>query len=95
MIWSVANPAAPKQLAVLAEHRNRVRSVAFSPVTDNLATGGFDQQTIIWQIVTGETNPGESPIQLACRLAGRNLTPEEWKRYFPGEDYRKTCPNLP
>ncbi|MBM2848373.1 MAG: repeat protein [Anaerolineales bacterium] len=95
MIWSVANPAAPKQLAVLAEHRNRVRSVAFSPVTDYLATGGFDQQTIIWQIVTGEANPGETPIQLACRLAGRNLTPEEWKRYFPGEDYRKTCPNLP
>lgn len=27
----------------------------------------------------------------ACRLANRDLTPEEWARYVPDEPYRKTC----
>ena len=32
----------------------------------------------------------------ACRLAGRNLTREEWARYLPpGEPYRATCPQWP
>lgn len=30
----------------------------------------------------------------ACRVAGRNLTTEEWQRYFPGEPYRETCPGV-
>ena len=32
----------------------------------------------------------------ACRLAGRNLTREEWESYIPqGEPYRATCPQWP
>ena len=34
-------------------------------------------------------------IDLARAAAGRNLTTDEWKRYFPGEKYRKTFPDLP
>jgi WD40 repeat protein len=34
-------------------------------------------------------------IDLACRTAGRNLSEEEWKTYFPGQSYRKTCGDLP
>jgi WD40 repeat protein/Flp pilus assembly protein TadD len=30
----------------------------------------------------------------ACRIANRNLTIEEWERYFPDEQYRKTCEDL-
>jgi hypothetical protein len=30
--------------------------------------------------------------QLACRIAGRNLTPAEWKEYLPGREYHRTCP---
>ena len=26
-----------------------------------------------------------------CAVAGRNLTQTEWKRYLPGEHYRRTC----
>jgi WD40 repeat protein len=33
--------------------------------------------------------------RLACDTAGRNLTDGEWKRYFPGQDYSSTCPDLP
>ena len=30
-----------------------------------------------------------------CRLAGRNLTPAEWRQYLPGEPYRQTCASMP
>ncbi|MGH9232675.1 MAG: hypothetical protein ACRD0R_04965 [Acidimicrobiales bacterium] len=34
--------------------------------------------------------------EAACRLAGRNLTREEWDNYIPqGELYRATCPQWP
>jgi WD40 repeat protein len=32
---------------------------------------------------------------MACSLAGRNLTRNEWARYLPNVGYRATCPNLP
>jgi WD40 repeat protein len=32
----------------------------------------------------------------ACRIAGRNLTRDEWERYMPhGEPYQATCPQWP
>ena len=30
-------------------------------------------------------------VSAACETAGRNLTREEWKRYFADEPYRRTC----
>jgi WD40 repeat protein len=29
--------------------------------------------------------------QIACRIAGRNLTRAEWDQYLPGREYRLTC----
>jgi WD40 repeat protein/DNA-binding SARP family transcriptional activator len=31
----------------------------------------------------------------ACRIAGRNLTHDEWTRFFPSRVYRATCPQWP
>lgn len=31
-------------------------------------------------------------MDVACRTAGRNLTHQEWRRFFPNADYRETCP---
>jgi hypothetical protein len=31
----------------------------------------------------------------ACTVAGRNLTRAEWGELFPGETYRRTCPQHP
>jgi len=31
----------------------------------------------------------------ACETAGRNLTRTEWASYFPGQPYRRTCPDYP
>ena len=31
----------------------------------------------------------------ACKAVGRNLIINEWERYFPNQEYRRTCENLP
>jgi conflict system STAND superfamily ATPase/WD40 domain-containing protein len=31
----------------------------------------------------------------ACKAVGRNFIINEWERYFPNQEYRKTCENLP
>ncbi len=31
----------------------------------------------------------------ACEIAGRNFMQTEWRQYFPGEEYRITCPQWP
>ncbi len=30
-----------------------------------------------------------------CSVLNRNFSGAEWKQYFPGQPYRRTCPNLP
>ena len=37
----------------------------------------------------------EDLIETTCLLAGRNLTTEEWQRYFQDKTYRQTCPQWP
>jgi hypothetical protein len=34
-------------------------------------------------------------VDLICRTANQNLTRTQWSFYFPNQDYRKTCPDLP
>lgn len=75
---------------VLIGHRNGVFSVAFNPEGGVLAsTGHYPTQILLWDV-----DP-ESWAERACRLANRNLTQEEWRRYFGEEAYRATCPELP
>jgi len=40
------------------------------------------------------STPDNDPslIALACRIAGRGLTPEEWALHLPDRRYRQTCP---
>jgi len=72
-------------------HDKEVILVAFSP--DGkwvLSYSGFLTTTLrvwLWR--------PEDLISLACSRLDRNLTPEEWGQYIPGEDYRRTCPELP
>lgn len=63
---------------------------AFSPDGRFLAVGGLDTLATLWDVDLG-TWRGR-----ACQIAGRNLTPEEWKTYLPpGTPYRPTCPQWP
>ena len=68
-----------------------VPSLAFRP--DGLAAATNDTAglgAVVWDL-----DP-EHWVTAACKIAGRNLTASEWKRYL-GElgDYRATCPDYP
>jgi hypothetical protein len=54
-----------------------------------MATGSGDGTVFLWDIDV------ESWKSRACRRANRNLTFEEWGRFFGEEPYRATCPELP
>jgi WD40 repeat protein/DNA-binding SARP family transcriptional activator len=43
-------------------------------------------------VLTWDLRP-QHLLDLACDLAGRNLTPEEWASYLGERPYRQTCPN--
>ncbi len=64
-----------------------VTGLAFSP-DNNILFSGTDAGTISrWNI--------EEWKQLACQLAGRNLTRAEWEQFFPNESYRASCEEFP
>jgi WD40 repeat protein len=48
-----------------------------------------DTAPILWEL-----DP-ERWAELACEIAGRNLTRDEWADYLPGRDYRTTCAEWP
>jgi hypothetical protein len=65
-----------------------VKYLVFSSDGKTLTSSG-ENETIQWDVDPEIYKP------LACRMANRSLTREEWKRYLGDEPYRKTCPNLP
>jgi WD40 repeat protein len=73
----------------LLGHADVVSSVAFSPNGKILASSSYDSTIILWDI-----DP-DSLIKRSCQRASRNFTRVEWERFFPGEEYRKTCEQWP
>jgi hypothetical protein len=48
-----------------------------------------DLDPVLWRV-----DPG-GWVNVACSLAGRNLTSAEWQHYLPDRTYRRTCPQYP
>jgi WD40 repeat protein/energy-coupling factor transporter ATP-binding protein EcfA2 len=96
-LWDIAaaNPAATA--TVLHGHDGPVMALVISNDNATLLTGSVDQTARIWSLPppdqSNEINaaPTTSLVNLACRTASRNLTQEEWGRFFAGQAYRKTC----
>ncbi len=88
-LWdlSAADPA--QDPLVLTGHASSVTAVAFSPDGQRLATASDDRSARLWRWRV------EDLIDLACRAAGRNLSVEEWQRYFADRPYRRTCERWP
>jgi hypothetical protein len=43
-------------------------------------------------VLTWDLRPGKL-VELACSLAGRNLTREEWREFVGDRPFRRTCPD--
>ena len=66
-----------------------VHAVAFSPDGTRVATGSDDGSARVWCADHGQL------IEQAMGRLTRNLTQQEWRRYFRDEPYRKTRADLP
>ncbi len=74
-------------VGILAAQQQAVQGVVFSPREGILASVGEDNSIIFWDADV------DGWISEACRIANRNLTPQEWSTYIGSRSYRKTCPD--
>jgi len=56
---------------------------------DWLVIGSQDRKVRVWPLNLTRL------YEMACILAGRNLTQVEWNQYFSDEPYNRTCPQWP
>jgi WD40 repeat protein len=86
-IWNMSSEELRTTPIVLRGY-SEPSEISFSPDAHwLLARSG--NKTYGWNLQLSELSA------LACRTAGRNLTASEWGQYFPGQPYRRTCPELP
>jgi len=71
------------------DHDGPVDAVAFSPDGTRVATGSWDNSARVW------VNDHSQLIEQAEHRLTRNLTQQEWRRFFREEPYRKTRADLP
>lgn len=70
-------------------HTKKILTLQYSPDGQWIATGGEDQRVVLWN-VNFDTWP-----DMACRIANRNLTPDEIQRFIGERDFAPVCPDLP
>ena len=91
-LWDVATGA----LRTTLVNSQFVKEVAFSPDGHTLATED-NQQTLedegnsvrLWE-VTAQPTP-DAAIRKICKTVHRNLTPQEWSLYLPGQPHNPIC----
>ncbi len=88
-LWNLTDKEPSKGYIVLRGHDEGINAVAISPDSHWLVTGSSDFTARLWTLRLDEV------AGKARRVAGRNLTRQEWDQYFTGEQYRKTFSNLP
>jgi WD40 repeat protein len=88
LLWDVETGSAIGE--PLIAHTGQVNALSFSPVTQQMASAGDDGKVVVWDLSVDRWR------ETACRVAGRNLTREEWRRYTSPEDrYKRLCPAFP
>jgi hypothetical protein len=76
-----------------------IRGITFAP-NGSLLTAGQGSPIVAWSSILWSLDEGSADRlrSAACRLAGRNLTDDEWNNVFGNTPFagrrHKTCPNL-
>jgi WD40 repeat protein/DNA-binding SARP family transcriptional activator len=60
-------------------------SVGFVEGSDDVTIVSYDGQIFRWDTSQSRT------LDLACQMAGRNLTTQEWSKFLPNQPFRKVC----
>jgi WD40 repeat protein len=85
-LWDLGDQQEISAPVVLRGHEQGVRAVAFSPDSRWLFTASLDGTVRRWDLDL------KSLRDRACRMAGRNLTPREWREVLEEYKYHRTCP---
>ena len=60
-------------------------AIGFDATGRTLVTGGADGEVVVWEV-----DP-DRWVEIACELAGRTLTRDEWSRYLGDRAYDPPC----
>jgi WD40 repeat protein len=89
VVWDATTLAPLHEYAVPG-----ARVVAFTPDGDTLLAAGETGPLTAWDL-TGTRGAAKrlngSLSTLACELAGRDLTPDEWRQVMPSRPYQSVC----
>jgi WD40 repeat protein len=66
-----------------------VTSLSFTPDSKTLVSGSDAGSITFWDVDI------QSWEQRACKLAGRDLSPDEWRQFFPGRAQHEICQITP
>jgi WD40 repeat protein/DNA-binding SARP family transcriptional activator len=61
-------------------------TATFAPHGSSLLVANNDGNAFTWPVSLTAME------QRACAIAGRNLTPQEWNQFVPGQSYSRICP---
>jgi WD40 repeat protein len=84
-LWDVATRQALGAALARPPHPS---AVAFSADGSTLAVGGSDGAVVLWRLGVLDWQ------RLACAIANRELTRDEWQRYVGDVPYRASCKEL-
>ncbi|MEW2359772.1 hypothetical protein [Spirillospora sp. NPDC029432] len=83
-LWDVATQ---RQIGPpMTGHTNIVHVLDYAPDGTRLAAVDSDGTARLWHAAMPP-----DPAAAACAVAGRSFTPGEWRRYVPGEEFRRLC----
>ena len=90
VIWDINDRTQPRALGPVLQDGDTVAALAFTPDGQSLATATTDGRTRLRDL-RALRDVRLHAVEIACHIAGRGLTPDEWARYITGLDYVDSC----